>query len=268
MADSPDSTTDKARRRRSPPRRVVVARVQTLSPAMRRITLAGDELAGFALSAPASYVKLIFPEAGQSEPVPPSPDGPRSMNMRTYTPRRFDAQSLELDVDFVLHGVGPASNWAEQAQPGQPLLLMGPGPGYAIDPDATEHLLIGDDSALPAVETILESLPPHARASVLAEVVGAREERPLASAVPFELRWAHRGEDPRDAGRALEAALRAMPTPAPHTRIYVACEAMAMRRIRRLLIDERDVPRSHAVGRGYWKLDEDNHSDQDYGEDA
>src|SRR2546426_3121875 len=153
MADTP--STDKAPRRRSPPRRVVVARVQTLSPAMRRITLAGAELAGFAASAPASYVKLIFPEPGEREPVPPSPDGPRAMNMRTYTPRRFDAQALELDVDFVLHGVGPASNWAEQAQPGQPLLLMGPGPGYTTDPDTSSYLLIGDDSALPAIETIL-----------------------------------------------------------------------------------------------------------------
>lgn len=256
-------------RKRGPPRRVQVLRVQTLSPAMRRVTLGGAELAGFPAHLPASYIKLIFPLPGQTEPPAFTPDGPRPATMRTYTPLRFDATALEMDVDFVLHGEGPAGTWAAQAQPGQSLLLMGPGPGYAFDAAAPAHWLIGDDSALPAFETLLAALPAQATAQVLVEVVDAREERPLASPAALQVRWLPRGSDNTAAGRALEAALRSLGAPIPpDARIYLACEAAAMRRIRQLLVDELGVPRSQIVGRGYWKLGTVNHPDHDYGEDA
>ncbi|HEX6706372.1 MAG TPA: siderophore-interacting protein [Albitalea sp.] len=255
-----------APRRRSPPRRITVQQVRTLSPAMRRITFAGAELAGFGPPAPAGYIKLVFPEPGQSEAVAPTPDGPRPANMRTYTPRRYDPQALELDVDFVLHGEGPASNWAEQAQPGQVLYMMGPGLGYAFDATAPLHWLIGDDSALPAIETILEALPAASRAEVFAEVVSATEERPLSATPPTTTHWLTRGADNTTAGVALEAALRATAPPPAGTRVYIACEAMAMRRIRQVLIDTLGVPKAQIIGRGYWKLGAVNHPDHDYGE--
>jgi NADPH-dependent ferric siderophore reductase len=257
-----------APRKRRPPRRVEVSRVEVLSPAMRRITLTGAELEGFAPAGPASYIKLIFPEPGQTEPTRPLPDGPRAVSMRTYTPLAVRPEALEVDVDFVLHGEGPASSWAAQATVGQVLFLMGPGPGYAVDADATQHLLIADDSALPAVETILAALPATARASVLLEVIADDEERPLHSPAQLDVRWLARGTDHRAAGLPTEKALRALPPIAADTRIYLACEAAAMRRIRQLLIGELGVDRSRIVGRGYWKLDAVNHPDHDYGDDA
>jgi len=265
---TPAPASEAAPRRRTPPRRVEVTQVQVLSPVMRRITLAGPELAGFSIPLPASYIKLIFPEPGRTEPVAPTPDGPKSRWMRTYTPRRFDAQALALEVDFVLHGEGPASSWAEQARPGQALYLMGPGPGYKLDATAPGHWLIGDDSALPAFETILETLPAGTPATLLVEVVDAREERALPGAAIADIRWLPRGADKNDAGRALETALQSMAAPALGTRVYVACEAMAMRRIRQLLIERIGIPRSQVVGRGYWKLGAVNHPDHDYGDDA
>ena len=234
---------------------------------MRRITFHGPDLAGFGPPAPAGYIKLVFPEPGQAEAIAPAPDGPKPASMRTYTPRRHDPLTLELDVDFVLHGEGPASAWARQAQPGQVVYMMGPGPGYPPDAAATLHWLIGDDTAVPAIETILLALPTHSAAEVFAEVTGADEERSLSTAVPMQVRWLPRGRDPRLAGTALEAALRATAPPPAGTRVYVACEAGAMRRIRQLLIDELGLPRSHVVGRGYWKLGTMNHPDHDYGED-
>ena len=257
-----------APRKRRPPRRVEVSRIEILSPAMRRITLTGAELDGFAPPGPASYIKLIFPEPGQTEPVRPLPDGPRAVSMRTYTPLVVRPDVLEVDVDFVLHGEGPASTWAAQARIGQVLFLMGPGPGYAVDADATHHLLIADDSALPAVETILAALPAGVQAQVLLEVISADEQRPLHSAAALDVRWLPRGVDHRSAGQPLEKALRSLPPIAPDTRIYLACEAAAMRRLRQLLIDELGVERSRIVGRGYWKLDVVNHPDHDYGEDS
>ncbi|MGH6640854.1 MAG: siderophore-interacting protein [Polaromonas sp.] len=262
------STAENAPRKRRPPRRVEVSRVQTLSPAMRRITLAGAELQGFEVSDPASYMKLIFPEPGQTEPARPLPDGPRPTAMRTYTPLAVRPEALEVDVDFVLHGDGPAATWAAQAQVGQVLFLMGPGLGYKLPMQAPEHLLIGDDSALPAFETILAGLPATARARVLVEVVDAAEERTVHSPGRIDVQWAVRGPDNRSAGRALEAALRLAGPPAAEARIYLACEAGAMRRIRQLLTDELGVARGQIVGRGYWKLGTMNHPDHDYGEDA
>ncbi len=266
MSSSPETTAPPARKRR-PPRRVEVIRVEVLSPAMRRITLKGDELEGFTPETPASYIKLIFPEPGQSEPLRPLPDAPRPKAMRTYTPLAVRPETLEVDVDFVLHGEGPASTWAAQAQVGQVLFLMGPGPGYAVDTTATQHLLLADDSALPAIETILAALPASAAAQVLLEVISAAEERPLQSAATLEVQWLPRGTDHRAAGQPLEAALRALPAIAADTKIYLACEAAAMRRIRELLAGELGVDRKQIVSRGYWKLDAINHPDHDYGED-
>jgi len=270
MPPTPSATVpspEAAPRKRRPPRRVQVTRVQALSPLMRRITLQGAELEGFEVNDPACYIKLIFPEPGQTEPERPLPDGPRPKSMRTYTPLAVRPDVHEVDVDFVLHGDGPASTWAAQAQVGQVLFLMGPGPGYKLALDAPVQVLIGDDSALPAFETILAVLPPGARAQVLVEVVDAAEQRPLQSAAMVEARWVARGPDNSKAGTALEAALRQTGAPAAEARIYLACEAAAMRRLRQLLIEELGVERSRIVGRGYWKLGTVNHPDHDYGED-
>lgn len=245
-----------------------VSRIQVLSPAMRRITLQGAELEGFAPAGPASYIKLIFPEPGQTEPTRPLPDGPRAVSMRTYTPLAVRPEAQEVDVDFVLHGEGPASTWAAQATLGQVLFLMGPGPGYAVDTAAIRHLLIADDSALPAVETILAALPAGAHAQVLLEVISDAEQRPLHSAAQLDVVWLARGTDHRAAGQALEKALLDAGPIDPDTHVYLACEAAAMRRIRQSLVAGLGVDRSRIVGRGYWKLDAVNHPDHDYGEDA
>ena len=264
-------TAEAAPRKRRPPRRVEVSHIEVLSPAMRRITLRGAELEGFEPTAPASYLKLIFPEPGQTEPARPLPDAPRPTAMRTYTPLAVRPDLQEVDVDFVLHGVGPASTWAAQAQIGQVLYLMGPGPGYAVDTSASQHLLLADDSALPAVENILAALPASADVKVLLEVISASEERKLTSRASISVQWLPRGTDHRSAGQTLEKAVLALHAAqpiAPGTKIYLACEAAAMRRIRKVLTDQLGIDRSNIVGRGYWKLDAINHPDHDYGEDA
>lgn len=265
MSTTPETSAPPPRKRR-PPRQVEVTNVQVLSPAMRRITLKGAELEGFAPELPASYIKLIFPEPGQTEPERPLPDAPRPKSMRTYTPLAVRPDVHEVDVDFVLHGEGPASTWAAQARVGNVLFLMGPGPGYALDKTSAEHLLIADDSALPAVENILAELPASARVQLLVEVISADEERALKSAATVTAQWLPRGTDHRSAGVPLEKALRSLAIPSG-ARIYLACEAAAMRRIRKLLTDELGIDRKNIVGRGYWKLDTINHPDHDYGED-
>ena len=256
-----------------PPRRrrvfrwVKVTRVVRLSPGMIRVTFTGDDLTAFAWNGPAAHLKLIFPEEGQAVPLMPEPDGPRPPRGRTYTPRRFDPTIPELDVEFVLHGHGPGSSWAAQAEVGQVLILSGPGPNYEIDPEAAWFLLVGDDTAIPAIQTILEALPADARVRVVVEVVDEQEERPLPTAAQLDLTWLHRGPDPAQTGVALEAAIQALQLPPGKGRIYVGCEAAAMRRIRRHLLQERGLDPATMVTRGYWKLDAVNYTDRDYGTD-
>lgn len=103
-------------------------------------------------------------------------DGPMPA-MRDYTPRRYDLDTLELDIDFVLHGDGPASTWAEQAKPGQFLHIGGPR-GSMIVPDMFDsYLLIGDETALPAIARRLEGLPANRRALVIVEVENGKEQQ-------------------------------------------------------------------------------------------
>jgi NADPH-dependent ferric siderophore reductase len=248
-------------------RRVQVTRVERLSPGMVRVTFTGDDLAAFGWNGPAAHIKLIFPEEGQDEPPMPQPEGPRATRMRTYTPRRFDPAVPELDVDFVLHGDGPASNWAAQAQVGQALILAGPGPNYQVDPGADWFVLAGDDAALPAIETILDALPAEARVRVLLEVADKHEERPLSTAAQLEITWLHRGAGTQ-ADAALEETVRTIQLPAGDGRIYVGCEAAAMRRIRKHLLEERGLDPAAIVTRGYWKVGAIDYTDHDYGTDS
>ena len=253
-------------RRRRVMRRVRVTRVEQLSPRMVRVTFTGDDLGAFAWNGPAAHIKLIFPEEGQVEPPMPQPDGPRSTRMRTYTPRRFDPAVTELDVEFVLHGDGPASSWAAQAKVGQALIVAGPGPSYQIDPDADWFLLVGDDAALPAIETILDALPAEARVRVLLEIVDEHEERPLSTAAQLDITWLHRGAHPAQVDTALEEAVRMTQLPVGNGRI--GCEAAAMRRIRRHLLHERGHDPATIVTRGYWKLGAVDYTDHDYGAES
>ena len=236
---------------------------------MIRIGFTGADLDTFEWRGPAGHLKLIVPATGEHEAPIPTADGPRSPLMRTYTPRRFDAAAKRLDIDFVLHDHGPAGRWAMRAKVGDRLAMLGPAPGYKIDVDASWFLLIGDDTALPAFESILEELPAQAHATLLIEVSDMAEARPLHSAAKTEIQWLPRGHDRYKAGDALLAALRKMPSlPSGPGRIYVGCEAGAMRTIRKLLLDDLHADRSTLVNRGYWLLGEANHPDHDYGDDA
>jgi NADPH-dependent ferric siderophore reductase len=235
---------------------------------MVRVTFTSPELGDFGWNGPAAHIKLIFGGATPAASAATSAAAEPRPTMRTYTPRRFDRGARELDVDFVLHGEGPASAWASQVAVGQSLTVAGPGRNYVIDPSADWFVLVGDDSALPAIATILEHLPPTARATVFVEAVDAADEHEFYSGSNAQITWLHRGEDATKAGTLLESAVRDFTFPAGSGRVYVACEAGAVRRIRRHLLAERGMSRDHIVTRGYWKLGETDHPDGDYAQDV
>ena len=256
-------------------RAVQVSRVQRVTPHMCRVTVSGAELEGFSTQGVAGHVRVLLPAPGQAEPVlpvwgpngPEYPEGVPRPTSRAYTPRRWDAHALELDIDFVLHGDnGPASAWAERVRPGDKLVVVAPRRAYQPDASADWHLIAGDDAALPAIATILEVLPATARALVYVEVSDAAEEQNLPSAARTEIHWLHRGDTVP--GETLENAVRAAPLPEGNGRAWVACEAMAMRKLRRHLLEDRGFDRAAINTQGYWKLGAANHPDHDTGEDA
>lgn len=230
---------------------------------MRRIVFHGEDLGGFTWSGPAAHLKLIFPAPGANDVPDFDPDGPRPVT-RTYTPRSFDLAARTLTVDFVLHGDGPASTWAARAVPGDGAIVLGPARGYPIDPLAPWYVLAVDDAALPALETLLEAMPPQARVTAFIEVAGDDEARPLAGTPNVDAHWLVRnGNAPGD---TLLAALTTFTWPDDKQgRVYVGCEATAMRRIRTQLLAASGLPPDRIITRGYWRTGTQNHPDHDYG---
>ncbi|MFD0313860.1 siderophore-interacting protein [Streptomyces flavalbus] len=244
------------------PRRVhsaQVVRTERLTPHMQRVVLGGDGLADFSAgSCTDHYLKLLFPAPGVSYPEPfdvqrireefPREQWPVT---RTYTVRAWDAEVRELTVDFVLHGdEGLAGPWAIRARPGDTIRFLGPGGAYAPDPDADWHLLVGDESALPAVAAALEALPDGASVRAFVEVAGPEEEQKIDS--DAEVVWLHRGDRP--IGAALVEAVRALSFPEGRVHAFVHGEAGWVKEIRRLLRVDHQVPREDLSISGYWRL--------------
>jgi NADPH-dependent ferric siderophore reductase len=267
---TPAPTGPRPRRRFRPAEVVAVRR---LTPRLVNVVFGGEAWDGFEIVAPTQHVKLLFPAAGESEPTLPEmgPDGlrfpddrPRPV-VRTFTPRRFDPEAAQLDVEFVLHGEGPASTWARQAEPGRRIAVAGPGGRMPLTLGPGRWIVAGDESAIPAIETLLGALPATASADVYLEVDDASDEVPLESTAEVSATWLYRR--PLSFGATLEAAMAGVDV-AGAAGIWVACEATAVRRIRRTLLDDGRVDPSSLVTRGYWRLGEENHPDHDYGEDA
>jgi len=243
-------------------RRLEVLRVVDLTPRMRRITLGGPELAGFVSLGTDDHVKLLFPQnAEQAATLETLVPGAGKANgplpeMRDYTPRRHDPDTLELDIDFVLHGDGPAATWAEQAQPGQFLHIGGPR-GSMIVPDIFDsYLLIGDETALPAIARRLEGLEANRRALVIIEVENGKEQQVLHSAAEVNVIWVLR-EGGKD---HLLSTVRQIQVPAGSLYAWVATESKVSRQIRRVLLDEHGLDEQFVKAVGYWRLD-DNEED-------
>ncbi|RYE77122.1 MAG: siderophore-interacting protein, partial [Hyphomicrobiales bacterium] len=153
-------------------RRLDVLRVTDLSPSMRRVTLGGPELEGFVSLGFDDHVKMFFAGPGETKPVLPivGPEGlafpesgPRPL-ARDFTPRRHDPQAGELDIDFALLHDGPASNWAAQVEPGDSAWIAGPRGSFIVPFDFDWHLLVADETGLPALARRLEELPQGSRA--------------------------------------------------------------------------------------------------------
>jgi NADPH-dependent ferric siderophore reductase len=221
---------------------------------MARITVGGPELADFVGAGTDENVMLYLYEPGAQLPEPLTLDSARAAlsqvrpYMRSYTIRRHDPVANEIDFDFVLHGDhGPASRWASNAQPGDDVIFVGPSPAYRPDPAADWHLLIGDETALPAIDAITRALPDaHIRAFV--EIENAAEEQDL------DVTWVRRDGVPAGGSDLLVKALAAAEFPDGAPAVWAAGERQAMQAVREHLVDERGIDRGRVRPASYWRL--------------
>ncbi|WP_059007611.1 siderophore-interacting protein [Streptomyces specialis] len=241
-----------------------VLRTERLTPHMIRVVLGGDGPRWFAARPDTDqYVKLLFPVEGAAYPESfdmaavrrdlPRDQWPRT---RTYTVRSWDPAAAELSIDFVVHGdQGLAGPWAAAARPGDELLFLGPGGGYAPDPAADWHLLAGDESALPAIAAALAAMPPTAVVLAFVEGAGPVEEQKLAAPAGADIRWSHRGSGRH--GDALVAAVTGAAFPPGTPQGFVHGEAHLVKELRRHLRHDRLVPRERLSISGYWRRGSD-----------
>jgi NADPH-dependent ferric siderophore reductase len=218
-----------------------VAAVQPLTPRMTRVRLADESLRGLG-AVPGQTVKIYVPD--------PDPGRPGSQD---YTVRDYATAGPTLDIDFVLHGDGPAATWARRVRPGQTLEFVGPSGRYRPDPAADWHLFAGDETALPAIQAYAGMLPADARVELYLEVADATERQPVPGPARPAVHWLHRGADTEPGtSTVLEDALRAAELPPGQGRIWVAGHTPTVRRIRTYLLGECGVDRRALYVKGYW----------------
>ncbi|MEU6078393.1 siderophore-interacting protein [Micromonospora sp. NPDC047074] len=249
-------------------RRPMLAEVvanRPLTPHLRRITLTGAEIDRFGYDGPDHLVRIFLaPAPGAELHLPDSaqwwpalkamPEELRPV-VRNYTVRRLDVARREMDIDFVLHGDGgPASAWALTAAPGDRIGVFSDGASYAPPADTDWQLLVGDETALPAITAVLEALPAHTRAIALIEVGSAEDEIEVRTPAGATLTWLHRGDTPAGGSDVVIRALRELALPAGTPYAFVAGESAMVTTVRRHLCTERGIAKERVYFGGYWKL--------------
>ncbi|MEU0652659.1 siderophore-interacting protein [Streptomyces albogriseolus] len=262
-----------------------VAGTRRLGPSLVRVTFTGPELSDFRSDGRDQSLSLFLPHPGQSEPVVPLelgdgwwqgwrelPDDVRAV-MRSYTLRALRADALgrtaEIDVDFVLHGVGeagpsaaagPASRWAARAAVGDRVLLLGPAIAdnrairFRPPEDTATVLMWADETALPAAAAVLETLPAGTRARVWVEVPHAGDVQELPTAADAEVTWRVReGAAAPQAPPSLDAVRRAVLPSPERAYVWIAGESGQVKQVRRHFVQERGVDRRRVTFVGYWR---------------
>jgi NADPH-dependent ferric siderophore reductase len=228
---------------------------------MVRIVLGGGDLDGFVMPAATdAYVNAAFRPAAASYDEVFDPKAIREAcpqeqwpARRRYTVRAWDEAAHELTLDFVVHAdEGVASRWAANARPGDVLVFEGPGGGYLPSAESDWHLLLGDESALPAIAASLEALEPGQRAVVRVVCDGPEHEVPLPTRADVDLVWLHRHGDERDESLLL-AAVEAVDFGDGTPFCFVHGEADEIRGARRHLLQERGLTRQDLSCSPYWR---------------
>ncbi len=247
-AAPPAADSRAPRRVRHQPRRraLTVKQIDKIAAHMIRVTLTGD-LEGFVSLGFDDHIKLFFPDGTLD-----AAGAPNTIN-RDFTPRRHDAAANILEIDFALHDAGPATRWAEQAKPGDTLNVGGPRGSFIIPTDFDWHLLVGDETGLPAISRRLAELPSGARVLVVGEVDGPADEISFATKANATVVWAHRNGATAGESDALVQKLASLKFPAGDYYAWVACESLTAKALRAQLIADHGANPKWMRAAGYWR---------------
>jgi NADPH-dependent ferric siderophore reductase len=222
--------------RRSPVHTGQVIAARQLTPRMRRVTVQSDAMIGVELR-PAQDVELHLVDAS----------GRRVK--RRYTIRTARPDTGELDLDVLLHGNWAGSTWGATAAPGDSVAFQGPRGKLQLT-SADWHLLVGDESALPAIAAICESLPSGEAAVAVIEVQDAADELPIPRA---EMHWVHRGSAAAGAPDRLVPLVESLPWPPGEGHGYLMGETRTMVALRAVL-EGRGLAHEAIFVKGYWNI--------------
>ena len=220
---------------RSPVHSADVVGARTLTPRMRRVTIRSAAVIGLEIR-PAQDVELHLRDV----------TGRRVK--RRYTIRHARPESGEFDLDVLLHGDGPGSTWGATAVPGDTVSFQGPRGKLELRP-AAWHLLVGDESALPAIAAITEQVEP---AVAVIEVASAADELPLPTGV--DAHWVHRGDGAAGTADFLLPVVQALDLGnARDGRAYLMGETRSMVALRAVL-EAAGLVHEAIFVKGYWNI--------------
>lgn len=240
-------------------RHINVNQIKQLSPSLLRIEFTGEDLADFVSEGFDDHMKVFFPDPKTGEFPKPylSAEGLKFEDgithiTRDYTPRKFSNENQKLTIDFVIHDAGPATEWAQQAHIGDPLLIGGPR-GSMIIPMVYEHYyLIGDETALPAIARRLEELPEDVEATIWIEVDSEIDQIELTSKAKINAHWLYRNGQKAGNSNLFLSALENLTIP-ENLFIWIATEAHVARKIRRVFINSYKINKEFIKAAGYWQ---------------
>ncbi len=235
-------------------RMLQVVRTQWVTPYLISVILTGNELDEFNSASFDDHVKLFFPALAQSKPVLPRFNANGSLDKssmmevisRDFTPCHYDALKRELEIQFVMHGEGQASTWAAQAKPGDFLGVGGPKSSLLIPMQFDWFLMMGDETAIPAISRRLAELPPGTQVTVMIELEHPDSQVNFISEATVELFWLHRHH-------TLQEQLAAWSVPLGDGFVWAAGESSSMREIYTQLINRYSIDKSRLRISSYWK---------------
>lgn len=240
-------------------RLLTVTAVTDITPLMRRVRLLGD-MEGFVSPGHADHIKAFFFPEGVEPLLPPiGPNGAEfapgtRLEMRDYTPRYWDADAGWIELDFVLHGDGPASSWAGSAAPGHTLVIGGPRGSVVVPTTYDWYLLVGDETALPAISRRIEELPEGAPVVAVLEVDSAAEEQTFETRADLDLIYVHRNGAAAGTTTLLLDKLKTLDLPRGDAYAYVAGESQMSKAVRAHLTEVAGFNPEWVKAAGYWLL--------------
>lgn len=248
---------------------VVKERIQ-VTPRYVRITLSGPAVDKLYFLSPDDDVRVLIPldldaipgeirVQFQPEYKIDYPEDAPPYEIKAYTIRRYDPDNQEIDLDVAIHNQGHGMVWAKNAQPGQTVLVGGAWGSFVYEGPMDHIVLIGDETALPAIGHWIERLQAPTSATVIAEVLDGQEHLEFTppAGVDVQVHWMHRGDAIPGKNDVLESGVREHVSLVPNCLYWGAGESATLRTIRRYLVDELGVHRKAIQLGGYWKREDD-----------